>query len=122
MAPTRFDLDSERDESVATERKRKTKRPRRWRVVLHNDDYTTMEFVVEVLMRHFHKPPAEAFQIMLEVHYKGAGVAGVYPKDVAETKIAEVMAEARDSGMPLKLTAEPEGAAGDAGGSGEGET
>lgn len=117
MAPTRFDLDSERDEGVATERKRKAKRPRRWRVVLHNDDYTTMEFVVEVLMRHFHKPPAEALQIMLEVHYKGSGVAGVYPRDVAETKVAEVTAEARENGMPLKLTAEPEGTAG--GGEGE---
>src|ERR1044071_383748 len=120
MAPTRFDVDSERDEDVATERKRKTKRPRWWRVVLHNDDYTTMEFVVEVLMRHFHKPPAEALQIMLEVHYKGAGIAGIYPKDVAETKVAEVTADARDNGMPLKLTAEPEGAAGDAGDGEEG--
>lgn len=108
MAPTRFDLDTERDEGVATERRRKTKRPRRWRVVLHNDDYTTMEFVVHVLMTHFHKPPAEATQIMLEVHFKGTGVAGVFPREVAETKIAEVMEEARASGMPLLLTAEPE--------------
>ena len=108
MAPTRFDFDPERDEEVATERKQKTRRPRRWRVVLHNDDYTTMDFVIHVLMRHFHKPPAEAMHIMLEVHHKGAGVAGVYPKDVAETKVAEVMAEARAEEMPLKVTAEPD--------------
>lgn len=115
MAPTRFDFDTERDEGVATERKRRPKRPRRWRVVLHNDDYTTMEFVVHVLLHHFHKPPAEAMHVMLEVHHKGSGVAGVYPKDVAETKVAEVMDEARENEMPLRVTAEPErpGADGD---------
>lgn len=119
MAPTPFDTfdqDTERDEGVATERRKKAKRPRRWRVVLHNDDYTTMDFVIEILMRHFHKPPAEAIQVMLEVHHKGSGIAGVYPREVAETKVAEVMSDARDNGMPLKVTAEPEhsGAGGEA--------
>jgi ATP-dependent Clp protease adaptor protein ClpS len=77
-------------------------------VLLHNDDFTAMEFVVHVLTAHFQKPPAEATQIMLQVHHKGVGVAGVYPKDVAETKVAEVTAEARAAGMPLLLTVEPE--------------
>ncbi len=64
-------------------------------MLLHNDDYTTQEFVIEVLMQHFHKSHAEATHVMLQVHYRGVGVAGVYPKDVAETKIQEVTDEAR---------------------------
>jgi ATP-dependent Clp protease adaptor protein ClpS len=87
---------------------KKTRRPRRARILLHNDDYTTMEFVVHVLTQHFGKAPAEATRIMLDVHYKGRGVAGVYPLEVAETKVAEVMAEARANEMPLLLTTEPE--------------
>jgi ATP-dependent Clp protease adaptor protein ClpS len=102
------DPESAREEDVATAAKPKSKRPRRFRVLLHNDDFTTMEFVVQVLAEHFEKPPAEATQIMLQVHHKGVGVAGVYPRDVAETKIAEVTASARAQGMPLLLTLEPE--------------
>ena len=103
-----WDPDFERDEEFAVEERRKTRRPRRWRVVLHNDDYTTMEFVVHVLVTHFHKAAAEAVQIMLQIHRKGVGIAGVYSREVAETKVAEVMDEARENGMPLKVTAEPE--------------
>ncbi|HEX9945645.1 MAG TPA: ATP-dependent Clp protease adaptor ClpS [Thermoanaerobaculia bacterium] len=103
----RWDPDFERDEEFAVEERRKTKRPRRWQVLLHNDDFTTMEFVVHVLMKHFHKGVAEATHIMLQVHRKGIGVAGVYSKEVAETKVAEVTDEARENGMPLKVTAEP---------------
>jgi ATP-dependent Clp protease adaptor protein ClpS len=101
-------FDHDRETDLAVEPRRKTRRPRRWRVLLHNDDFTTMDFVVHVLTAHFAKPPAEATQIMLEVHHKGVGVAGGYPRDVAETKVAEATAEARATGMPLLLTAEPE--------------
>ncbi len=82
--------------------------PRRYKVVFHNDDYTTQEFVVYVLQRFFHKSETEARHIMLTVHHKGAAVAGVYTKDVAETKAQQVMDTARENGMPLLLTTEPE--------------
>jgi ATP-dependent Clp protease adaptor protein ClpS len=98
------------DEATATEVRRRARRARRYQVVIHNDDFTTMEFVVAVLMKHFHKPPAEAMHIMLSVHHRGAGIAGVFSRDVAETKVAEVTAEARQEGMPLLLTVEPQGA------------
>jgi ATP-dependent Clp protease adaptor protein ClpS len=100
--------DREPEDGLAVARRPKAKRPRRFQVLLHNDDFTTMDFVVHVLASHFDQPPAEATRIMLEVHHRGVGVAGVYPRDVAETKVADVTAEARASGMPLRLTAEPE--------------
>ncbi|MEM6792857.1 MAG: ATP-dependent Clp protease adaptor ClpS [Acidobacteriota bacterium] len=96
------------DGELALERKKRTEKPKRYKVLLHNDDYTTTDFVVEVLMRYFHKQHAEATQIMLQVHHKGVGVAGVYPRDVAESKIQDVEAEARFMGMPLQLTLEAE--------------
>ena len=111
-SPDAFD-DPGADSAVETvARPAAKRRPRpapRYQVVLHNDDYTTMEFVVAILMKHFHKPPAEALHIMLLVHHKGAGIAGVYTRDVAETKVAEVLDEARQEGMPLLLTVEPQG-------------
>ena len=67
-----------------------------------------MEFVLEVLTMHFNKNSAEATHVMLQVHYKGSGIAGVYTRDLADSKIMTVLKEARKSGMPLKLTAEPE--------------
>ncbi|CAN5925420.1 hypothetical protein BH11MYX4_BH11MYX4_30420 [soil metagenome] len=82
--------------------------PRRYKVLFHNDDYATMEFVVEVLKRFFHKTDTEAVHIMLTVHKSGAAVAGVYTRDVAETKSTQVMDYARENGMPLLLTTEPE--------------
>ncbi len=97
-----------REGELATRKRRKTKRPQRWRVLLHNDDYTTMDFVIHVLVTHFKKSHGEATHIMLQVHRKGIGVAGVYSRDVAETKVEAVMREARENGMPLKVSAEPE--------------
>ena len=97
-------------EAPAAEVRPRVRRPRRYQVVIHNDDYTTMEFVVAMLMKHFHKPPAEALHITLLVHHQGAGIAGIYSRDVAETKVAEVTDEARQEGMPLLLTVEPHGA------------
>ena len=92
----------------AVQKKTRAAKPQRFKVLLHNDEYTTMEFVVEILTRHFHKAPAEATQVMLEVHYKGVGVAGVYAREIAETKVAVVTADARTQGMPLLLTLEAE--------------
>ena len=82
--------------------------PKKYKVLYHNDDYTTMEFVVETLLRFFHKTQAEATHIMLTVHTKGNAVAGVYTRDVAETKVENVMNHAREAGMPLLVTSEPE--------------
>ena len=102
--------DTQRDVGVVTRTKKKeeVKRPKRYRVLLHNDDYTTMEFVIDVLMKFFHKSETEATHIMLSVHHKGHGVAGVYTKDVAETKVAQVTDYAKEQGMPLRLSVEPE--------------
>lgn len=102
------DPDARRQGELATRKRHKARRPHRFRVLLHNDDFTTMDFVIHVLTRHFHKGPAEATQIMLEVHHKGVGVAGVYPREVAETKVAEATSEARANDMPLLLTTEAE--------------
>jgi len=90
----------------------KTEEPRRYQVVLHNDDYTTMEFVVLVLQKFFYKNETEATQIMLHVHHKGYGIVGTYTRDVAETKAAQVMDFAKEYGHPLRCTAEPEGFSG----------
>ncbi len=82
------------------------KEPELYQVVLLNDDYTTMEFVVEVLESVFEKGPAEAFQIMMHVHRNGRGIAGVYPWEVAETKVETVTSLAREAGFPLKAVTE----------------
>ncbi len=83
------------------------RRPRRYAVVLHNDDYTTMDFVEEVLVHFFAKTVTEATRIMLEVHHRGQGVAGTYIRDVAETKADQVVRFAREHGHPLLCSAEP---------------
>jgi ATP-dependent Clp protease adaptor protein ClpS len=95
------------DDLQIVERAR-TKRPRRYQVVLHNDDYTTMEFVIEVLMRFFQKDITQARHIMLHVHHKGYGIVDTFPRDVAETKAEQVMDFAKEHGHPLRCTAEPE--------------
>jgi len=83
-------------------------RPRMYKVILHNDDYTTMEFVVSILMDIFHRSEAEAAQIMLSVHKKGTGLAGVYTREIAETKVTRVTELAAREEFPLKCTMEPE--------------
>ncbi len=82
--------------------------PPLYKVLLLNDDYTTMQFVVEVIMYVFHKSEEEATQIMLNVHRQGVGVCGVYPYEVAETKVETVDALAKQHGFPLKCTMERE--------------
>lgn len=94
-------------EGLVLDERKKTRRPRLYKVLLHNDDFTTMEFVVDVLVRYFHKTATEATQIMLEVHQRGLGVAGIFTYEVAETKVAQVTAEARQEGMPLRCTVDP---------------
>jgi ATP-dependent Clp protease adaptor protein ClpS len=79
-----------------------------WRVLLHNDDYTTQEFVVWVLETVFHKASAEAFTIMMRVHQSGLGIAGIYTRDVAETKVAATKRLAEQHEFPLLVTMEPE--------------
>lgn len=96
------------DTAVVTRTDRKVARPKMWKVLLHNDHYTTREFVVAVLMGVFHKSETDSVQIMLHVHQKGLGVAGVYTHDVAQTKIDKVHRLARDYEYPLKLSMEPE--------------
>ena len=79
-----------------------------WRVLLHNDDYTTQEFVVYVLETVFNKPQAEAFAIMMRVHQSGLGIAGIYTRDVAETKVKAARQLAEQNEFPLLVTMEPE--------------
>jgi len=94
------------DTGVITENEKELKLPPMYRVLLLNDDYTTMEFVVQVLQSVFHKSAADATQIMLHIHRTGNGVAGVYTHEVAETKVAVVEAMAREHEFPLKCTME----------------
>ena len=95
------------DSAVAeAETREKVAEPPLFKVLLHNDDYTTMEFVMEVLETVFHKSPAEAYRIMLMVHTQGRGVAGVYTWEVAETKADQVAALASEAGYPLRATIE----------------
>jgi ATP-dependent Clp protease adaptor protein ClpS len=107
---TRNRPEGEGDAAVVTETKTRQalKRPPLYKVLLHNDNYTTREFVVAVLREVFHKGESEAVQIMLHIHYNGLGVAGVYPFDVAETKISTVEKLARENEFPLRLSMEPE--------------
>ena len=100
--------DRRADGEILERTKQDTKRPELYKVLLLNDDYTTMDFVVEVLESIFHKQPAEAFRIMMAVHTQGKGLCGVYPHEVAETKVDTVMERARENGFPLRAAMEPE--------------
>ena len=97
-------------ESIQTESRteQRLERPRLWRVLLHNDDYTTQDFVVWVLETVFHKPRGEAFTIMMSVHQSGLGVAGIYTHDVADTKVKATRQLAEQHEFPLLVTMEPE--------------
>ena len=104
MSPRTPELDDE----VASETEEEVTEPPLYRVLLHNDDYTTMEFVVEVLIFVFNKSVEQATQIMLNVHHNGIGVCGVFPYDIAESKVDTVQKLASDRGFPLKCTMEKE--------------
>jgi ATP-dependent Clp protease adaptor protein ClpS len=101
-------MDEEGGVAAEQETKQKIDKPPMYNVLLHNDNYTTMEFVVMVLVTVFRKPESEAMRIMLDVHYKGISIAGTYPRDVAESKIQRAMQMAREAEFPFLLTMEPE--------------
>lgn len=86
----------------------KLEEPGRYKVLLHNDDITTMEFVETILQQIFHKTPMDAKAIMLTVHHTGIGQCGIYTREIAETKVTQVRNEARHAGFPLKCTLEKE--------------
>ncbi|MBW2012226.1 MAG: ATP-dependent Clp protease adapter ClpS [Deltaproteobacteria bacterium] len=98
----------ETEEEVISETRDEIDEPPMYKVLLHNDDYTTMEFVVEILMLVFNKTPEEAVEIMLNVHQKGIGICGIYTYEVSETKVNTVHDLARQNGFPLKCTMEEE--------------
>ncbi|MBI1321170.1 MAG: ATP-dependent Clp protease adapter ClpS [Candidatus Hydrogenedens sp.] len=95
-------------QGAAVKDRTKLRPPRRYKVLLLNDNYTTMEFVVEVLQGIFHKPHDEAVRIMMNVHKNGSGLAGVYVRAVAEAKVAAVHDLAQESGYPLRCEMEQE--------------
>src|SRR5438105_1133347 len=100
----------DRDGSVVVERKTKQKleKPKLYKVLLHNDDYTTMEFVVAILREVFHHNEVDATRIMLHVHQNGIGVAGVYSYEIAETRVQKTLSLAKEHQFPLMCTMEPE--------------
>lgn len=100
------DADSDVDVGIATKTKAKPKKPSQYKVLLLNDDYTPMEFVVMVLKRFFGMDLEQATRVMLHVHQKGVGVCGVFPYEVAETKVNQVMDFARQNQHPLQCTLE----------------
>ncbi|MCH2252281.1 MAG: ATP-dependent Clp protease adapter ClpS [Vicinamibacterales bacterium] len=103
MAP-----DPHTDHGVLEETRQKTRKPTLYKVILLNDDYTTMEFVLQVLETVFHKTPAVAHRVMMQVHLEGRAVCGAYSYEVAETKVATVQDLAKQDGFPLQATLEEE--------------
>lgn len=98
--------ENEHQGAVVTEKKQKTKEPSLFKVLLHNDDYTTMEFVIMVLQVVFNKNITAATEIMMNVHKKGIGVAGIYTREIAETKVALVHEFAKKNQHPLRCSME----------------
>mgnify|MGYP001350830576 CR=1 FL=1 len=93
---------------IATKEKIEVKKPKLYKVILLNDDYTPMEYVVVLLRKVFNKSETEAVNIMLMVHKQGAGICGIFTKEIAETKVFKVMNMAKNDQHPLKCTMEPE--------------
>lgn len=106
MSNNGHDSDNNPNSGVVTQTKTRTKKPSLYRVLMLNDDYTPMEFVVYVLERYFNKTPEEATQIMLHVHQKGIGVCGVFTYEIAESKVNQVIDLARQHQHPLQCTME----------------
>jgi ATP-dependent Clp protease adaptor protein ClpS len=100
--------DREQESNVITKARPKTKKPAMYKVLLLNDDFTPMEFVVHVLELFFNKTGEDAYTIMLHVHQNGVGICGVYTYEVAETKVTMVMDYAKQNGHPLQCTLEKE--------------
>ena len=100
--------DTRRDNKEDVQVLDRLKRPRKHKVIMHNDDYTPMEFVTQVLEQIFHHSPASATRIMLSIHNSGIGVAGVYSHEIAEAKSSRTIRIAREAGFPLMVTTEPE--------------
>ncbi|MFN7144221.1 MAG: ATP-dependent Clp protease adaptor ClpS [Myxococcota bacterium] len=108
LGPDKKDDDGETRGAPGVDVKTRVERPRMYKVLFHNDDYTTMEFVVEVLISVFRRTRVEATRVMLSIHRSGRGVAGVYTREIAETKAQLAMDRARERGYPLLVTTEPE--------------
>jgi ATP-dependent Clp protease adaptor protein ClpS len=106
MADKKKNPTTRRDEQTMV--KERIKRPRKHKVVLHNDDFTPMEFVVEILESVYNRTGAEATRIMLTIHRSGIGIAGVFSREIAEAKAIKTVRFARESGYPLLCTTEPE--------------
>ncbi|MFN0087085.1 MAG: ATP-dependent Clp protease adapter ClpS [Blastocatellia bacterium] len=100
--------DPKHDDAVLTESKQKLQKPPLFKVLIHNDNYTTMDFVVFVLVQVFGRSETDAIRVMLQVHNQGVGIAGVYTHEIAETKVARVEALAREHEFPLLCTMEEE--------------
>jgi len=94
--------------NIVTKQKNQVKirKPKNYKVVMYNDDYTTMEFVINILVNVFNKKLLEAEKVMLDVHEKGKGIAGIYSYDIAITKVSTAMSMAKQEGFPFKLTVE----------------
>lgn len=108
MMPGHFLEELWEHQSISQASKPALGKPRKFKVILLNDDYTPMDFVVEVLAKFFNLGEVEATQIMLQVHHQGKGVCGVYTKDIAETKVAQVNAYSQSQEHPLLCVMEPE--------------
>jgi len=101
-------MDKQSDIGIKDRQKHRLEPPKKYKVILHNDDYTSMEFVVQILEQLFHKSKVEATRIMLNVHKGGKGIAGVYTKEIAETKCLQVKQAALQHEVPLLAEVEPE--------------